>query len=38
MYTAEASIHVDADQQTAWNYLSNYENLDRWMSNIIEVN
>jgi uncharacterized membrane protein len=38
MYTAEASIYVEADQQTAWDYVSNYEHFDQWMSNVIEVN
>ena len=30
-------IRVDADQQTVWNYVSNYENFDQWMSDIKEV-
>jgi uncharacterized membrane protein len=37
MYTAEASVIVNADQQTTWNYVSNYENFDRIMSNVTKV-
>jgi uncharacterized membrane protein len=37
MYTAEASVTINADQQTAWNYVSNYENFDQIMSNVKHV-
>lgn len=37
MYTAEASVRVDADQQTVWNYVSNYQNFDKFMSNVKEI-
>jgi uncharacterized membrane protein len=37
MYTAEASVFVDADQQTAWEYVSNYQNFDQFMPNVKEV-
>jgi uncharacterized membrane protein len=37
MYIAEASIRVDADQQTSWAYVSNYQNFDKWMSDIVEI-
>jgi uncharacterized membrane protein len=37
MYTAEASVFVDADPQTAWDYVSNYQNFDQFMPNIKEV-
>lgn len=37
MYTAEASVKVDASQQEAWEYVSNYQNFDQFMSNVREV-
>ena len=37
MYTAEANVRIDADQNTAWNYVSNYQNFDTIMSNVKEV-
>ena len=37
MYTAEASVRIDADQNAAWNYVSNYQNFDKIMSNVKEV-
>jgi uncharacterized membrane protein len=37
MYTAEASVFVDADPQTAWDYVSNYQNFDQFMPNVKEV-
>ncbi len=37
MYTAEASVNVSADPQTAWKYVSNYQNFDKIMSNVKEV-
>lgn len=37
MYTAEASVNVNADQQSTWNYVSNYANFDQFMSNVKEI-
>lgn len=37
MYTAQASIRVDASQQRTWDYVSNFGNFDAWMSDIKEV-
>jgi uncharacterized membrane protein len=37
MYTAEASVTVQAIPSTAWAYVSNYQNFDKFMSNINEV-
>jgi uncharacterized membrane protein len=37
MYTAEASVTVQATPTTAWAYISNYQNFDKFMSNINEV-
>ncbi|HEU4742799.1 MAG TPA: SRPBCC family protein [Meiothermus sp.] len=37
MYKAEASISVPADQQRVWDYISNYENFDQFMSHVEKV-
>jgi carbon monoxide dehydrogenase subunit G len=37
MYTAEASVNVAADPQTAWEYVSNYQNFDQFMPHIKEI-
>lgn len=37
MYVAEASVQVNAHQQEAWEYVSNYQNFDQFMSNVREV-
>jgi carbon monoxide dehydrogenase subunit G len=37
VYTAEASVNVSANPQTAWKYVSNYQNFDKIMSNVKEV-
>jgi ribosome-associated toxin RatA of RatAB toxin-antitoxin module len=37
MYTAEASVNVAADPQTAWDYVSNYQNFDQFMPHITKV-
>jgi carbon monoxide dehydrogenase subunit G len=37
MYTAEASVNVNANQQTAWEYVSNYQNFDQFMPNITRI-
>ena len=37
MYTAEASVIVQADPSTTWAYVSNYQNFDKFMSNVKEV-
>jgi hypothetical protein len=37
MYTAEASVIVQANPSTTWTYVSNYQNFDKFMSNINEV-
>ena len=37
MYVAEASIKIKADQQRVWDYISNYQNFDKFMSHVKEV-
>ena len=37
MYTAEASVNVNASPQTAWDYVSNYQNFDQFMPNIKSI-
>ena len=37
MYTAEASVVVSAAPQTAWDYVSNYQNFDQFMPNIKSI-
>ncbi len=37
MYTAEASVFVDANPETAWQYVSNYSNFDQFMPNVKEI-
>jgi uncharacterized membrane protein len=37
MYSAEASVSVDSDTQTTWAYVSNYQNFDKFMSNVREI-
>ena len=37
MYTAEASVIVQANPSTTWAYVSNYQNFDKFMSNVKEV-
>ena len=37
MYTAEASVVVKAAPQTAWDYVSNYQNFDQFMPSIKKV-
>ena len=37
MYTAEASVVVQANPNTTWAYVSNYKNFDKFMSNVNEV-
>ena len=37
MYTAEASVTVKAAPQTAWEYVSNYQNFDQFMPNIKSI-
>lgn len=37
MYTAEASVIVSANPQTTWSFVSNYQNFDRFMSNVKEI-
>jgi uncharacterized membrane protein len=37
MYSAEASVNVSSDTQTTWNYISNYQNFDKFMSNVREI-
>ena len=37
MYTAEASVNVSANPQTTWSFVSNYQNFDRFMSNVKEI-
>ena len=37
MYTAEASVNVNAAPQTAWEYVSNYQNFDQFMPNIKKI-
>ena len=37
MYTSEASVVVQANPSTTWAYVSNYQNFDKFMSNVKEV-
>jgi uncharacterized membrane protein len=37
MYSAEASVQVSSDTQTTWAYISNYQNFDKFMSNVREI-
>lgn len=37
MYTAEASVNVSASPQTAWEYVSNYQNFDQFMPSIQKI-
>jgi uncharacterized membrane protein len=37
MYSAEASVNVSSDTQTTWAYISNYQNFDKFMSNVREI-
>ncbi len=37
MYTAEASVIVQAKPDTAWAYVSNYQNFPKFMSNVVEI-
>jgi uncharacterized membrane protein len=37
MYSAEASVNVNSDTQTTWAYVSNYQNFDKFMSNVREI-
>jgi uncharacterized membrane protein len=37
MYSAEASVNVSSDAQTTWAYISNYQNFDKFMSNVREI-
>jgi uncharacterized membrane protein len=37
MYSAEASVNVSSDVQSTWNYISNYQNFDKFMSNVREI-
>lgn len=37
MYTAEASVIVQADSNVTWAYVSNYQNFDKFMSNVTEI-
>lgn len=37
MYTAQASVIVQADSNVTWAYVSNYQNFDKFMSNIVEI-
>ena len=37
MYSAEASVIVQANPGTTWAYVSNYQNFDKFMSNVNEV-
>jgi uncharacterized membrane protein len=37
MYTAEASISVQANLSTTWAYVSNYQNFDKFMSSVKEI-
>jgi ribosome-associated toxin RatA of RatAB toxin-antitoxin module len=37
MYTAEASVIVQANPSTTWTYVSNYQNFDKFISNVNEV-
>jgi uncharacterized membrane protein len=37
MYTAQASLIVSANQQTTWDFVSNYQNFDQFMPNIKSI-
>lgn len=37
MYVAEANVRVNSSQQKVWDYVSNYQNFDRFMSHVKEV-
>jgi uncharacterized membrane protein len=37
MYTAEASIIVQAKPDSTWAYVSNYQNFPKFMSNVTEI-
>jgi uncharacterized membrane protein len=37
MYTAEASVIVQADPSATWKYVSNYQNFDKFMSSVKEI-
>jgi uncharacterized membrane protein len=37
MYTADASVIVSAPPQTTWNFVSDYQNFDRFMSNVDQI-
>jgi len=37
MYQAEASVDVQASPQRVWDYVSNYQNFDRFMSHVEKV-
>ncbi len=37
MYTAEASVVVQADSNVTWAYVSNFQNFDKFMSNVTEI-
>jgi len=37
MFTAEASVTVQADQHRVWEYISNYQNFDKFMSHVKEI-
>jgi ribosome-associated toxin RatA of RatAB toxin-antitoxin module len=37
MYTAEASVIVQAKPDATWAYVSNYQNFDKFMSNVVEI-
>jgi ligand-binding SRPBCC domain-containing protein len=37
MYTAEASVIVQANPNATWAYVSNYQNFDKFMSNVSQI-
>jgi uncharacterized membrane protein len=37
MYSAEASVYVSSDPHLTWDYVSNYQNFDAFMSNVKEI-
>jgi uncharacterized membrane protein len=37
MYSAEASVYISSNPQTTWDYVSNYQNFDAFMSNVKRV-
>jgi ribosome-associated toxin RatA of RatAB toxin-antitoxin module len=37
MYTAQASVIVQANPSNTWAYVSNYQNFDKFMSNVTEI-